>query len=56
MVTLEQAEKIEKLTRDQSASKLWIEERKWRLTASRFGDIVKATGIFFTVIKMHDNV
>lgn len=34
---------IEKSTRMQAKSKTWFDERKWRITASRFGDIVKMT-------------
>lgn len=34
---------IENATRGQSASATWFSERSWRLTASRFGDILKAT-------------
>ena len=40
---MEEAEGIEKSTRQQSKCQMWHEERKWRITASRFGDIVKAT-------------
>ena len=47
MVTIDEANKIEKLTRGQASSNMWKEERKWRLTASKFGDICKATGIFY---------
>jgi hypothetical protein len=42
-VTAEAADKIEQQTRDQSQCQKWKEERKWRLTASRFGEICKAT-------------
>ena len=34
---------IEKLTREQSLSLKWFKERKFRLTASRFGEILKCT-------------
>lgn len=34
---------IELNTREQSKSVLWMSERAWRLTASKFGDILKAT-------------
>ncbi|XP_061174665.1 uncharacterized protein LOC133183774 [Saccostrea echinata] len=42
-VTPEKAETIEKTTKLQTKSKQWFDERKWRLTASRFGDIAKMT-------------
>ena len=42
-VTSEEARRIEELTRDQATSYKWKEERHWRLTASRFGDICRAT-------------
>ena len=35
--------KIEELTRGQSGNRAWEEEREWRLTASKFGAICKAT-------------
>lgn len=34
---------IEKETRGQHKSPRWKEEREWRLTASRFGEIIRAT-------------
>lgn len=34
---------IEESTRLQSSNKLWFAERRWRLTASRFGDICQIT-------------
>ncbi len=42
-MTQERLEEIEKKTRGQNQSPLWFKERKWRLTASNFGDILKAT-------------
>ena len=42
-VTTEEAENIEQFTREQSGSYKWKEERHWRLTASRFGEICRAT-------------
>jgi hypothetical protein len=42
-VTAEGASKIEQQTREQSHCQKWKEKRKWRLTASRFGEICKAT-------------
>ncbi|XP_061190767.1 uncharacterized protein LOC133198798 isoform X1 [Saccostrea echinata] len=35
--------RIEHRTRKQNLSKVWHQEREWHLTASRFGDICKAT-------------
>jgi len=35
---------IEQKTRGQAFSRSWFNERSWRVTASRFGDILKATG------------
>lgn len=35
--------KIETQTRDQCKSKKWFQEREWRITASRFGEICKTT-------------
>lgn len=43
MVSNEEARLIEIKTRQQSKTKTWFEERQWRLTASRFGEICKAT-------------
>ena len=37
------AKRIEEKTRGQSSKHLWDDEREWRLTASRFGAICKAT-------------
>ncbi|CAC5382306.1 unnamed protein product [Mytilus coruscus] len=37
------ANKIEQMTRGQSVSSAWYQAREWRLTASRFGEICKAT-------------
>ena len=34
---------VEERTRGQASSKLWFAERQWRMTASRFGEIFKAT-------------
>lgn len=34
---------VEERTRGQASSKLWFAERQWRMTASRFGEICKAT-------------
>jgi len=34
---------IERQTRKQAGSSVWHEERKWRITASRFGDVAHAT-------------
>ena len=42
-VTTEKAKLIERNTRLQSKSRLWHEERKWRITASKFGQVVNAT-------------
>nr|XP_034306619.1 uncharacterized protein LOC105318360 isoform X2 [Crassostrea gigas] len=42
-VSPKDAKDIEKSTRMQAKSKTWFDERKWRITASRFGDIVKMT-------------
>ena len=42
-MTQERLEEIEKKTRGQNQSPLWFSERKWRLTASNFGDILKMT-------------
>ncbi|XP_069103806.1 uncharacterized protein [Argopecten irradians] len=42
-VTEKQAKIIEESTRNQSSSKAWHSERAWRLTASRFGEILKMT-------------
>lgn len=37
------ATEIFQATVGQSTSRRWFEERRWRLTASRFGEIVKLT-------------
>lgn len=37
-----EAKQIEMSTKDQSQSKRWKEERSWRLTASKFGEICKS--------------
>lgn len=42
-VTEKEANVLEKKTQGQSKSLTWFDERKWRLTASRFGDICNAT-------------
>lgn len=42
-MTDEKAKLIEAGTKMQSKSRAWHEERKWRITASKFGDVVKAT-------------
>ena len=42
-MTKDEADMIEKETRDQSSTAKWFDERQWRLTASRFGDIVHAS-------------
>ena len=42
-MTAEEAKKIEDCTRGQASSPRWFKERKWRLTASNFGQIVKST-------------
>ncbi len=34
---------IERNTKEQSNSKLWFQHREWRITASNFGTVVKAT-------------
>lgn len=41
-ITFEKALEIETQTRGQSQQTLWYEERQWRLTASRFGEICKS--------------
>ena len=40
---MEEANKIEVKTQDQAGSYKWKEEREWRLTASKFGEICRAT-------------
>lgn len=45
VVTLAQAQSLEKQTRDQSRSTLWHSERGKRITASQFGDIVKRKAV-----------
>ena len=42
-VTKREASALEKATKGQSSSKKWHEEREWRLTASRFGEICSIT-------------
>ena len=42
-VTEEQARQIEERTRKQAKSVLWREQRLWRITASRFGEVAKIT-------------
>ena len=42
-VTQSQASDIEKQTRGQSKSPRWKEERQWRITGSRFGEICRTT-------------
>ena len=42
-MTEEKAAKIEKETRGQISNPRWKEERQYRLTASTFGDICRAT-------------
>ncbi len=42
-ITEEGATQLEQDTRGQSDSKLWFKERLWRITASRFGEIICAT-------------
>ena len=39
------AVKLEKSTRGQSKCRIWKEARSWRVTASRFGEICKATDV-----------
>ena len=42
-VTEDECKTIEKATRKQSQCNEWFHHRRWRLTASRFGDIIKMT-------------
>jgi len=42
-VTADEVATIEQETRAQSESTKWLIERSWRVTASRFGDVLKAT-------------
>lgn len=42
-LTREAATQLEVATREQANSKLWHSSRKWQITASKFGDISKAT-------------
>lgn len=42
-VSTQEVLNIERTTRQQSGSRTWFDERQWRLTASRFGEICKAT-------------
>lgn len=43
LVTNKEAANIERGTRGQSNDEKWLEEREWRLTSSKFGQICKAT-------------
>ena len=43
MTTEEEAAKIEKETRGQISNPRWKDERRFRITASTFGDICRAT-------------
>ena len=38
----EKAAEIERLTRGQSKCQRWFDEKKWRVTASKFGDVCKS--------------
>lgn len=42
-VTRQQAADIEFQTRGQAASTVWFIERQWRLTSSRFGEVIRMT-------------
>ena len=42
-VTSNEVKTIEEETKKQSESTSWLSERLWRVTASRFGDVLKAT-------------
>ena len=42
-MTQEKAENIERETRGQGSNPRWKDERQFRITASRFGDIIKRT-------------
>ncbi len=42
-ITREEAEKLEEKTRKQAGCPLWKDERQWRLTSSRFGEILSIT-------------
>ncbi|XP_069117170.1 uncharacterized protein [Argopecten irradians] len=42
-ISEEDAKSLESHTKSQAKCKKWLEEREWRLTASRFGDITHAT-------------
>ena len=41
-VSPEKAAEIERLTRGQSRCQRWFDEKKWRITASKFGDVCKS--------------
>ena len=43
MMSTDETSAIEEATRKQSCSSLWFEHRKYRITASRFAEICKAT-------------
>ncbi len=42
-ITESEAQVLETLTREQSKNKMWFQARKYRVTASRFGEVCKAT-------------
>ena len=44
-VTEEQPRQIEERTRKQAKGALWREQRLWRITASRFGEVAKKKAI-----------
>jgi hypothetical protein len=46
--TKEQREKVEVETRVQSLSRRWFEERQFRITASKFGVVIKRETTHFT--------
>lgn len=43
-VTSDEARSIAAITQSQAKSDVWHEERQWRLTSSRFGEIARCTG------------